>query len=460
MKPNLKKTSWIAGATALLGVATASLLPHETHAADAKLKYVRASVTRNPWGNFPGIPGGSSYANDPACQALGGSNGLRLTQDIARRHQGTKRKLETLFSNDYMKAVMDRVVHARKLAYPGISEEDSRTIHILIHDCTFDQLGVGPAVLPLKGNIEGPHLEGKDVQWVLLLNDASFGRIEQLVGDAGIASRVADDVIAHELTHGITADLLNKETIKASNSQKNSQAHHAEILSDVSVAFWEGWAEAVEASMGATVRGAFHPFSLDGLGKYVFVFERQQAVRDNLYVYNNALFSEATLPRTHRTGAELMTAEGFIATVMYRVMNELPYRLPSGVVSHGWPFQAVSALIHRAQPTNTLELIEALAADPVGGAAFTADFIRLSSGVTVQESNFRLANLLILLKDHREGLREKLRRNPGDSAAAAELPQAELSLQSTESLLAHEVATLTEKVRTGNLRILSAVRGR
>jgi len=354
-----------------------------------------------------------------------------------------------------MKSVMDRVVYARKLSYPGISDEEARTVHVLIHDCTMDALGGGPAVLPLKGQIEGPHLNGKNIPWVLLLSDASFGKIEQLVGDSGITSRVVDDVIAHELTHGITADLLTEESIKKSNDQKNSQAHHAEILSDVSVAFWEGWAEGVEASLGATVRGAFHPFSLSGLGMYVFVFERQQAVRDNLYVYDNALFDDASGVRTHRTGAELMKAEGFMATVTYRVMNELPYRLADGTVTQGWPFNAVSDAIHRAQPTNTMELVKALAADPNGGADFLDDFLQISSGATASDISHGIANLIIVMSDHQNELQESLRRDPNNRATARELNETRMTLAAARPRLQAELEYVKQQVRSGALDLFA-----
>jgi len=81
-------------ATLALATLGTTLAPQAATAAEAKLNFVRSSKIRNPWGSFPGIPGGSSYGNDPACESMGGINGMKLTADIPRTHQDTKRRLQ------------------------------------------------------------------------------------------------------------------------------------------------------------------------------------------------------------------------------------------------------------------------------------------------------------------------------------------------------------------------------
>ncbi|MBI3542875.1 MAG: hypothetical protein HY075_06340 [Deltaproteobacteria bacterium] len=360
-----------------LAAANAATLSEE-----AKLVFVSASRVNNSYGGFGGIPGGSGLGTTPSCRLLGNILSLSLDKSVAladdpSRHQkDMKSRVEEVFRSAFMREITGRVANVRRLAYPNISDEDARTIYVLTHDCTLDAVGTGPAVMPIKGNgAFKATYHGKTVPWVLVMSDAAWGKIDGFVSPHSMKYHVPEDVLAHELTHGMTADLLTDANIKRSNDQKTSKVgHDVNRVSDGSIAFWEGLAEGVEATVGETLKGAFaYPFSMDP-GVYGFLLERQSPVRNN-----KMAFDEKGLPRT---GGDLVKAEGFVATFIFKLLSRLPYTLSNGITIRGWPFMEVARLIHDQQPTNARELIVAVLNAPNGGEKASEEFLRLSGLAT------------------------------------------------------------------------------
>ena len=376
---------------ASLSLLTVSLGAHATVTTeDANLVFVSASRINNSYGGFGGMPGGSGLGTTPSCRLLGnivslsGNKELPLQEDPARHQKAMKARIADVFHSDFMRAITGRVANVRRLAYPGISDEDARTIFVLTHDCTLDTMGLGPAVFPVKGNgAFKVTYKGKPVQWVLVLSNAAWGKVDGFFSPHSLKYRVPDDVLAHELTHGMTADLLDEASIKRSNTQKTSTSgHDVNRTSDKSIAFWEGLAEGVEATIGETLKGAFsYPFSMDP-GVYGFLLERQDPVRKNKMDVD-----KDGLPKT---GSDLLKSEGFIATFVYKLLSRMPYRLVNGTVIRGWPFMALANVMKKAQPTNTSELLNAIFNAPNGGAEAADQFLRLSGLATYSDAAYKL----------------------------------------------------------------------
>jgi hypothetical protein len=377
--------------TVLLSPAHAATAQPET----AKLIYVRASRRHNAWGGFAGMPGGSGISAEPNCRLLGNlfslspNKQVTLEEDTARHQHTLKERVSEVFRSEFMREVTGRVAAVRRLSNPKIADEDARTIYVLVHDCTLDVVGTGPAVMPIKGiGAFRANYEGKDVPWVLVLSDAGWGKIDGFVSNHSVKFHVPEDVLAHELTHGMTADLLTEKAVKASNGQKDSKEHDINKISDVSVAFWEGLAEGVEATVGETLKGAFaYPFSMDP-GVYGFLLERQDPVRRNKFAFD----AKTGLPKD---GATLLKSEGFIASFVFRLLSRVPYTLQSGIVVRGWPFMELAKLILREQPTNSRELILAALKDEHAGRATTREFLSLSGLATYSDDALELHTRLI-----------------------------------------------------------------
>jgi len=382
-------------------------------AAEANLVFVRLSRIVNPAGGFAGMPGGGNLGDDPTCKLLSGLSlkKLKFENDESHHRKKLKSRVTEVFRSEFMSEVVDRVVETRKLAYPKITDQDARTIHVVINDCTFDAIKTGPAVFTMKGTIKST-FKGKPLNWVLMLNDAGWAQIDELFSKKNVKGRIPDDVLAHELTHAITADVLLPATIVSSNKQKHSTRHDVGLISDASMAFWEGLAEGVEATIGETLDGAFsYPYSMDP-GNYGLLLERQRPVRNNAFIYypnnrdNQNNFGELKSPR------DLLASEGFIATYIYRLLTKLPYSLSNGAVLSGWPFMELVATIKETQPSNTIELLRGIFSREKGGHEAMLDFMEISYFSTYGEDAYEFSNEMRNIDLELQELTSKLRVKP------------------------------------------------
>ena len=375
-------------------------------AAIPHLVFLEFSNHNNAEGNFAGIPGGTPLSNYPRCQTLHeriqgetrSAISFIATRSPERRYATTKDQIRNLFvKSPFLQEIILRVRDARKLSHPEMSDIDASAIYFVIHDCTFDGLGTGPAVTVLKNeNSPGIRFEGNVVPWVMLLSNANWGKLSEMFNAHSSNAHVPEEVIGHELTHGITADLLSGESIQLSNAQKTRTAHDAPLISDVSTAFWEGFAEGVEASYGddnPTVTG--YPFSINS-GAYGFLVERQIPVRNNHFVNLIEPYGKIY----PRSPGDLMKSEGFIATLMWHVMKRAPYTMPDGQKIQGWPFSALAKTIYETQPTNTFELLDGIFRTPNGGHEALEAFLNLSYFITVDPLAYELR--AVILKTQQE----------------------------------------------------------
>ncbi len=386
-------------------------------AADARLVFARASRIQSAWGGFPGVPGGGVLADDPSCALLSGIGGLsgnlKLEADPARHQRKLKRRVQAVFEGAFMKQVLDQVVEVRKLSYPGISDEDARTVIVLVNDCTFDSLGSGPAVLPMKSAKRTVKFQNKAVPWVLILSRASWAEVDEVFAERPLQFKVPELILAHELTHGMTADVLTPETIDRSNVEKtSSNGHDVDRVTDRSTAYWEGLSEGIEAIVGERLRGALaYPYAIDP-GALGFLLERQLPVRTGKYYFDPA----TGLPR--RPG-QLLEAEGFVAAFTYRLLAHAPFRLADGTVIQGWPFVELARIMKAAQPATSDELIRAVTSRPRPEEAWgaTREFLALSRFTTFAEGAFDRQLVLARTGQLLNEFANHLRLQPGDISA-------------------------------------------
>lgn len=436
-------------------VLLAFLALNPADAAEPKLRYLKLSRVKYAFGSFPGAPGGAGIPVQPTCEIISKrgamailEGGITLASDPDRHQRELKRSFEKFMSSSFMKVQVDRIVLARKLANPKISDEAARSVYVLVHDCALDELGVGPAVLTIKSNPKPTVVDGNEIGWLLVLSRSSFTTMTEMFSQELGKIRIPELVLAHELMHGITADLLSRATVKKSMRFKSSQGHDVPYVTDISTSFWEGISEGIEA----TVHEVFLDTLLYGRTDQVTqieraLLERQKPIRENQYAFSYGM----GLPKN---GGELMQSEGFIATLVYRVLTQLPYTLKNGSVVQGWPFQAFAQVLHERQPSNTIELVFALASTPNGGAEFKADFLKLSGFATVNKTAELLHSIKIAGAHRLKVARLKLRESPENPTLLDEHKKALEEYELATKLWDQVSAQLEEETRDIAPRLL------
>lgn len=175
----------------------------------------------------------------------------------------------------------------------------------------------GPCMIPLGAEIveekSGQRL-GIETSMICVL-DISDGKETIFSVKNAMGNDTLDLVVAHENAHAIQFDLYGKAFQKISRISTNG--HDAPIITDLGLAYIEGWAEAFEA-----VYGPANPKLKEKDRKKhnisEFLFARQDPIRRGRYVWLSA-----TGPKTGvmKNGLQMMSTEGVIAGLFYEILT-------------------------------------------------------------------------------------------------------------------------------------------
>ncbi len=182
----------------------------------------------------------------------------------------------------------------------------------------------GPCMVPMGAEMveakSGNRL-GIETSMICVLDIESEGKKLFSVEDA-LNNDTLDLVIAHENAHAIQFDMYGKLFQKIQRTSSNG--HDAPIITDVGLAYVEGWAEAFEA-----VYGPANPkLKEKDRTKYnisEFLFSRQDPIRRDNYVWaSNSGKKTGVL----KNGLQLMSTEGVIAGHFYDILTSRAINAP------------------------------------------------------------------------------------------------------------------------------------
>ncbi len=174
----------------------------------------------------------------------------------------------------------------------------------------------GPCMIPLGAerlDSKGKTSEGIETSVICLLDIKSGNEVIFSIEDA-LKNDTLDLVICHENAHAIQFDMYGKLFQKIQRTSTNG--HDAPYITDLGLAYIEGWAEAFEA-----VYGPANP-KLDEKDrtKYnisEFLYSRQNPVRRDRYVWVSLNEKTGEL----KNGLQLMSTEGVIAGFFYDILT-------------------------------------------------------------------------------------------------------------------------------------------
>lgn len=182
----------------------------------------------------------------------------------------------------------------------------------------------GPCMVPMGAEMvedkSGKRL-GIETSMICVLDIESDGQKLFSVDDA-LKNDTLDLVIAHENGHAIQFDMYGKLFQKIQRTSSNG--HDAPIITDVGLAYVEGWAEAFEA-----VYGPSNPkLKEKDRKKYnisEFLYSRQDPIRRDSYVWaSNSGKKTGVL----KNGLQLMSTEGVIAGHIYDILTSRAISAP------------------------------------------------------------------------------------------------------------------------------------
>lgn len=182
----------------------------------------------------------------------------------------------------------------------------------------------GPCMMPMGAEMvdakSGARL-GIETSMICVLDIESDGKKLFSVEDA-LTNDTLDLVIAHENAHAIQFDMYGKLFQKIQRTSANG--HDAPIITDLGLAYVEGWAEAFEA-----VYGPSNPkLKEKDRKKYnisEFLFGRQDPIRRDSYVW-----AAQTGKKTGvlKNGLQLMSTEGVLAGHFYDILTSRAINAP------------------------------------------------------------------------------------------------------------------------------------
>ena len=143
-----------------------------------------------------------------------------------------------------------------------------------------------------------------------------------LVTDA-IKNDTFDLVIAHENAHGIMFDMYGSRmgVIK----KISNIGHDGPVISDLGLAYIEGWAEAFEALYGPT--NPLLKLKEEEREKYrisEFLFTRQDPVRRDRYIWQTLKDKNGLL----KNGLQIVSTEGAVAGIFYDILTSRAIKAP------------------------------------------------------------------------------------------------------------------------------------
>ncbi len=181
----------------------------------------------------------------------------------------------------------------------------------------------GPCMIPLGAEIveeKSTKRLGIETSMICVLDIEADGKKIFSIKDA-MNNDTLDLVVAHENAHAIQFDLYGKLFQKIQRISTNG--HDAPYITDLGLAYIEGWAEAFEA-----VYGPANPkLKEKDRKKYnisEFLFGRQDPIRRDRYVWAQTAKKTGVL----KNGLQLMSTEGVIAGLFYDILTSRAINAP------------------------------------------------------------------------------------------------------------------------------------
>ena len=174
----------------------------------------------------------------------------------------------------------------------------------------------GPCMIPMgaeKLDRSGSKSEGVETSVICLLDIKSGDQVIFSIEDA-YKNDTLDLVICHENAHAIQFDMYGKLFQKIQRTSTNG--HDAPYITDLGLAYVEGWAEAFEAVYGpANPKLAEKDRTKYNISE--FLYSRQDPVRRDRYVWVNLGEKTGEL----KNGLQLMSTEGVVAGFFYDILT-------------------------------------------------------------------------------------------------------------------------------------------
>ena len=180
----------------------------------------------------------------------------------------------------------------------------------------------GPCMMPMGVEIlDGDKRIGLETSAICVLDIKSGGQTLFSVKQA-LENDTLDLVLCHENAHAIHFDMYGKAFHKIQRTSTNG--HDAPYITDVGLAYIEGWAEAFEA-----VYGPANPkLKEKDRKKYnisEFLYGRQDPIRRDRYVWAGN-YKKRT--GEMKNGLQLMSTEGVIAGLFYDILTSRAINAP------------------------------------------------------------------------------------------------------------------------------------
>jgi hypothetical protein len=184
--------------------------------------------------------------------------------------------------------------------------------------------GAGPCNISAGAGLV---VDGKTV-----VSDGNIVCISDLLGaddkvmfsiDESIKNDTLDIVLCHETGHAIMGDLYGK--FYNNFKRPSNNGHMAPVITDLSLAWIEGWAEAFEAIYGPNnpnIRKA----DMERLKIAEFLFERQDPVRRERYIWETVGGKPTGVLKN---GLQMLCTEGVVAGVLYDLLSNRAITAPS-----------------------------------------------------------------------------------------------------------------------------------
>ncbi|HNV71738.1 MAG TPA: hypothetical protein PKO06_18680, partial [Candidatus Ozemobacteraceae bacterium] len=156
------------------------------------------------------------------------------------------------------------------------------------------------------------------------------------------ANDTLDIVLAHENAHAIQFDMMGKGFQLINRPSTNG--HDAPIISDLGLAYTEGWAEAFEAVYGPA-NPKFKEKDRKKFNISEFLYARQDPIRRERYVWSKVGGKQTGLAKN---GLQLMSTEGVIAGLFYDILTSRKITAP---------FEKCVSVMLMQQPKNFPEFV-------------------------------------------------------------------------------------------------------
>ena len=182
----------------------------------------------------------------------------------------------------------------------------------------------GPCMIPMGAemveNKTGKRL-GIETSMICVIDIGEGKEILFSVANA-MDNDTLDLVVAHETAHAIHFDMYGKLFQKIQRTSSNG--HDAPIITDVGLAYVEGWAEAFEAVYGP----ANLKLKEKDRKKYnisEFLYGRQDPIRRDRYIWSTTTGKKTGVLKN---GLQLMSTEGVIAGHIYDILTSRAINAP------------------------------------------------------------------------------------------------------------------------------------